>query len=198
MPANEVEHGSFTLFLAWLDPQPDAAGQKYRQLHGRLCALFEYWRCADPEGLSDITLGRASRKVDFFRNQYHGDPWAYIRSIAWNVHREEDKQRRRSLALDEHAPIAAPALDGDGPIEKERALGCLEKCRDEVLTADEARLISEYYGAPERIAHRKALARTAGVPQATLRKRTERCRRRLEQCVRDCLGTTNASHNRQR
>jgi hypothetical protein len=198
MSMNEVKDEAFTEFLAWLDPCREAAGQKYRQLHARLVALFGYWRCADPEGLTDATLGRASRKVAFFRNDYRGDPWAYIRGIAWNVRREDDKARRRLQSLDDSGPPLAAAPEADPDLDAERALACLEKCRAEVLSAEEARLVAEYYGEADRIARRKALAEGEGITQVALRKRSERYRRRLGACIQECLAQAGPSRNRGR
>jgi DNA-directed RNA polymerase specialized sigma24 family protein len=183
----EIESETFAELLAWLDPDSDAAGEKYRQLHGRLVALFGYWRCPDPEDLADVALARTGRKVSFLRDTYKGDPWAYIRGIAWNVRREDARARLRAQSLDEHKhlPAALPEALGEAASERERA--CLRKCCAEVLSEDEVRLVAEYFDEPGRISGRKALARDMGISSAALRKRSERCRRKLGACLRKCL-----------
>ena len=75
--------------------------------------------------------------------------------------------------------------------EVERRHACLDRCLETVLDPDERHLILEYYRGEEggHIAHRGGLARDAEIAPNTLRKRTERIRRRLQECLRSCLET---------
>jgi DNA-directed RNA polymerase specialized sigma24 family protein len=181
-PNRIVDEGLGRL-LAWLDPDPEAAERKYLECHRHLVQRFVLWGCLDPEGLASETLDRVSRKVDVVGPDYRGEPIAYMIGVARNIRREEYHARvRRPPRL---APAIPPPPNPEEQASEERRVACLEGCMREILRPEEERLLLDYYRTGA--AGRKALAQAAGLSRSSLRKRTERFRGRLAECVARCV-----------
>jgi DNA-directed RNA polymerase specialized sigma24 family protein len=180
----EVSADSFAKLLAWLDPDPERAGEKYTDIHKRLMRLFDYRGCEHPDELADETMAAVTRRVTEVAEGYEGDPIAYFYGVARNLIRRDFASRERVRAHLRDAVVYDPP-----PAELERRHDCLDQCLEAVLSAAERDLILEYYRAPagSHIAQREGLARGADVSAMTLRKRTQRLRRRLQECLIRCL-----------
>jgi hypothetical protein len=173
----------FSLFLAWLSPDPNVAGERYSTLHRRLVRTFVAWGCADPEGLTDTTLDRSIHKAPSVQGQWQGDPVPYVLAVARYVRREYLRACRRERELLEK--LARMAGAPEDPAGRETDVAALEHSLRTLLPAQESRLLLEYYRSPRKSCeHRRALAQAAGLSAAALRKRVERSRRRLAQSVR--------------
>jgi len=191
-PKQDVAGGpsaeSFASFLAWLDPDPERAGERYKDIQQRLTRLFDYRGCERPEELADETITRVMRQVPDLAESYQGDPIRYFYGVARNVVRQHFTARSRDHARGLLSPAAAP----HSVEEVERRHACLDRCLETALTPEERHLILEYYRSERRgghIARRGGLARDAEISSNTLRKRTERIRRRLQDCLMRCLDT---------
>ena len=185
----EVTQEAFARFLTWLGSDAEAAGSRYQHMHRRLVKIFACWGCASPEDLADRTMDRVVGKADEVRAGYEGDPFAYVLGVARNVRREDYRYQARAR----NRPIPGPP---SGPPAEERVaqearLECLDRCLAETLSLEERQILLEYYREPRAAsARRRAIAQDEGLSGTTLRKRTQRYRQRLEQCLKRCLGWT--------
>ena len=176
----------FAAFLAWLDPHPDRAAEKYKDIQKRLTRMFDYRGCEQPEELADETITRVMRKAPELAETYEGDPVRYFYGVARNVARQHFATRSAARARGPGGPeYAAPVAE-----DLERQHACLDHCLETTLSPEERSLILEYYrheGRGGHVARRQQLARAADIAPDTLRKRTERIRRRLQDCLLRCL-----------
>jgi DNA-directed RNA polymerase specialized sigma24 family protein len=189
----EVTPEGFARFLSWLSPDAATAGDRYRDIHRRLVRIFACWGCPCPEDLADRTLDRVAAKADEVRGGYQGDPFAYVLGVARNVRREDYRfQTRARQRLGPEAP--APPPDEERLME-EAKLRCLDRCLAESLNPEERQLLLQYYREPRGAsAGRKSMAQLEGLSGTTLRKRTQRYRQRLQECLRRCLGWDQPGH----
>jgi DNA-directed RNA polymerase specialized sigma24 family protein len=189
----EVTQEAFARLLSWLGPDVDAAGDRYREIHRRLVRVFSCWGCPCPEELADRTLDRVAAKAEAVQEGYEGDPFAYVLGVARNVRREDYRFQSRSRGrLQPQPPAPAPAEER---LREEDRLRCLDRCLAESLSPDERQLLLQYYREPRAAsASRRAMADQQGLSGTTLRKRTQRYRRRLQECLRQCLGWDGAGH----
>ena len=54
---------AFDKLLDSLDPNRQAAGEKYERIRQRLANFFEYRGCSSPEDYADITSNCAAKKI---------------------------------------------------------------------------------------------------------------------------------------
>lgn len=134
---------AFELFLAWLAPDREEAGQKYEALRRRLIVFFECRGCIAAEELADETINRVIRRLPDIRDNYAGDPARYFYGVARYVHLEQSERDGRSEPLPDILPEIA---DKSGELKgrEERALSCLEACLGR-LSADDRQLVIRYY-----------------------------------------------------
>jgi DNA-directed RNA polymerase specialized sigma24 family protein len=155
-------------------------------MHRRLVRIFACWGCSWPEDLADRTLDRVVAKAEAVQEGYEGDPFAYVLGVARNVRREDFRAQARARSQLSSPPLAAAGADER--MADERKLSCLDRCLAESLAPEEKELLLEYYREARAASARRAMAREGGLSSSTLRKRTQRYRQRLEQCLRRCLG----------
>jgi DNA-directed RNA polymerase specialized sigma24 family protein len=170
--------GAFDRLLAILDEDRDAAAVAYGQLRQRVVGLHRWWGAVDPDGLADLTLDRAARKLDEGAPVQRGDFSAYVRGVARMVFFEAARQPR-PVGLDRE-PLEESAEAEHAPLD------CLDECLG-TLDARERRLVLRYYDGRDQIAERRRLASEMGISPTALRLRTHRLRTRLEECVSSCL-----------
>jgi RNA polymerase sigma factor (sigma-70 family) len=173
----ELTQQAFSNFLAWLDPDPDKAGDLYENIRRRLIKIFVCRGCTCPEDLSDETINRVIRKVQEMRETYVGDPALYFYGVAHNVHLEYLRRK----------PVPSPPPAPDQP-RSEEEYACLEKCMER-LSPRSRDLVLAYYQEEKhaKIDLRKQLAGQLGIPLNALRIRACRIRANLEDCVSECL-----------
>jgi DNA-directed RNA polymerase specialized sigma24 family protein len=169
---------SFESLLAWLDPNREAAGQKYEEIRTRLIKIFVCRACYEPEDLADETINRVTSKLEEIEPTFIGERARYFYGVANKVHLEYLRRRP--------APPIPPASNGSE--EAERRCQCLDRCLGK-LTPDNCELVSQYYQEEKRakIEHRKQLADRLGIGVNALRIRAHRIRRSLQDCVEQCL-----------
>lgn len=91
-------------FLRLLDPDPDLAAAKYRDLFARLVKFFEWRNCRPADDLAQETLRRGLTRVAAGVDVYTADPNHYFFGIA------------RFVALENWK---APRLDSSGELDEQ-------------------------------------------------------------------------------
>lgn len=150
-------------------------GARYEEIRRRQIKLFAWRGCADPELLADRTFDRVAAKVGQPGFRYVGNPAHYVASVGRHIYLE-------SL----HQPAEPPALPVPEKSEQEeRVLDCLDRCLEEVLNAEDRRMILEYYEGEkrDRIERREQIAQRHGLSLNGLRIHSFRLRRRLRNCL---------------
>lgn len=176
---------SFELLLGWLDPDRDAAGQKYETIRRRLIRIFYGRGLTDAETLADETINRVANKVKGITTHYEGDPALYFYGIAQKICLEA--QRKKPLVAVDTNAVYEPVLDEHSD-EHHLRRNCLNKCLVK-LSDDDRSIVVQYYASEERtnIGKRQQLAEQLRLTANTLRVRAHRIRQRLQKCVQDCV-----------
>lgn len=176
---------AFAKLLAFLDPDPEQAGEKYEATRRMLIKFFDWRGAFLLDELADETLNRVTRKID--EGDEIRDFLNYCYGVARLVFLESLKRPdRKREPLEELEPLlAAPEERAE---EDDRQYDCFEGCL-ETLPAESREVIMEYYQDEKRdkIDHRRELAERLGIPLNALRSRAQRVRDRLEKCVGHCL-----------
>ncbi|HSS52394.1 MAG TPA: hypothetical protein VLX28_25915 [Thermoanaerobaculia bacterium] len=180
---------SFEILLAQLAPDRERAGELYESIRRRLIRLFEWRGCACPEDLADETFNRVARKLAAGVELHSADPYSYFCGVAHLLFKEVLRSAARERrAFDAYGdlllPTALPVVPEEEP--GDRRLDCLRKCLA-ALQADQRELVLKYHQGEGNIRNRKALSQELGIPMNALRIRVHRVRRRLEDCLGDCL-----------
>jgi DNA-directed RNA polymerase specialized sigma24 family protein len=175
----ELTEQAFSKFLAWLNPDPNKAGQSYENIRHKLINIFVCRGCTCPEDLTDETINRVIRKMQGIGETYVGDRALYFYGVARNVYLEYVRQRP--------VPAVPPAPPPDDPSSEEE-LACLEKCL-QGITPRSRDLVMDYFREEKhaKIELRKKMAEQLGIPLNALRIRACRIRANLEECVSNCL-----------
>lgn len=184
---------SFDILLAQLDPDREKAGERYETIRGKLIRLFEWRGCAAPEDLADETINRVARRMAEGVELRSADPYGYFCAVAHLVFKEVLRRASREhRALDTNAelllPTALPVVPDEEP--GDRRLDCLRRCLA-ALQDEQRELVLKYFQGDGNIRNRKALSQELGIPMNALRIRVHRVRRRLEDCLDDCLHRLN-------
>jgi RNA polymerase sigma factor (sigma-70 family) len=176
---------AFDALLAWLDPNRDAAAQKYESIRTRLIKIFSCRGCLEAEDLADETINRVTSKLADIQASFTGDPARYFYAVAKKILLEYSR-RRPAPSLPE------PTIDFE-EFDAESEYECLDRCIGK-LTPENRDLVLSYYQEEKhaKIAHRKQLAASLGIAVNALRIRAHRIRTELEQCVKQCLQETAA------
>lgn len=188
---------AFEKLLNWLDPNADAAGEKYEKIREKLMKLFKWRNCTPEEDYADKTIDRVARRV--FENAEIDvkDPYTYFHGIALNVIREfwRGQQRYSHEDIDETSEselsTASPAQKMEEEIEKdfaEQRYGCMRKCLG-TLPQDTKEFITEYHQGERNKDIRKQMSERMKIPMNALRIRAFRVRESLEKCVDKCVRT---------
>jgi DNA-directed RNA polymerase specialized sigma24 family protein len=178
----------FRRLLAWLDPDPEIAAEKYVELHTLLSHYFQIRNWVNSEELADRTLNTAAMKpVEFFEN-YDGLPIKYCYRIAYYVHRTEWKKQLNHEELTDDLLRKLLVKMPERDDELESMLSSLRRCL-KGLKKEEAEMIVRYYVGErtKKIQNRKELATELGISVETLRLRAQRARVKLERCIRKHL-----------
>jgi RNA polymerase sigma factor (sigma-70 family) len=174
----------FDRFLVWLSPDRERAAVRYNEIHTALARIFACRGCERPADLADETLDRVIRKVESVAPGYEGNPAAYVHGVAKKVFLEHLRSRRR--AAEEPMPdlgtMRVPGVVADPQLEHQHH--CLEKCLAE-LSAEDRDLILRYYreGGWAKVEGRQQMAEETQLSRAALRKKTQRIRERLKECL---------------
>lgn len=175
-------------FLAYLDPDPDRAGEKYEQTRHILMTFFRCNGCVHAEDLVDVTLDRVIRRLGEVCIR---DFMPFVRGVARNVVSELHKKRHKEVPLDiMPEPVEKNLPDEEQEFLLDRQLECLEECSNR-LSEEERELILAYYRYEKtpKIENKREMAEARGITVGALRVRAHRIRSRLQDCVMKCLET---------
>lgn len=170
--------------LASLHPDREQAAEMYETIRRKLIRLFEWRGCESPEDLTDETFNRVARRLSE-GVEVRSSNFGYFYGVAHLVYKEV----RRRAAREQRALEGGewPPRQPEEEPEDDRRLACLRRCLDQ-LPPDQKNLLLRYHQGESNIRNRKDLSRELGIPINALRIRVHRVRRKLESCVRDCLG----------
>lgn len=180
----ELTREAFDLLLARLDPDRDAAGEKYEAVRRKLVKFLGWWGSDFPEDHADETINRVTRKL--IAEEKIVDFNKYCVGVARLVFLEHVKERvRNSEAL---AGLARSPTNDEHPGHREARFECYERCLQTLPEANRD-LVIEYYQASgtDKAYLRQKLAEGMGIPLNLLRIRAFRIRNTLKDCVRVCL-----------
>ena len=168
---------AFDKLLAWLDPDRNAAAEKYERIYFRLVRVFATRGRADAEDLADQTFNVVASKISDLVGTYNGEPALYFYGVGKKIYQESLKPKP---ALPAPAP---PSAD-----EIEQRFACLEKCLREVTNAEESKMVLRYHEGEgkARIDNRKTLATELGITLNALRIRICHTQARLRPCIEEC------------
>lgn len=169
----------FENFLTWLDPNREAAGQKYEVIRTGLLRIFISHGFSDAEDLTDQTINRVVARLPDIKDDYVGEKARYFHGVARNVLREA--WRRKEVATD--APPERLSQITSVSDEYECLLKCLK-----LLTREKRELILDYhlYEKKSKIEHHHQMAQELGITEGALRTRAHHIRVTLEKCVLQC------------
>jgi DNA-directed RNA polymerase specialized sigma24 family protein len=178
-----LQKTDFDRLLAWLDSDPNRAGELYERIRWRLITILAARGCSIPEELADETIDRVAHRVADIEANYIGDKSVYFLGVMNNVHHEH--LRRPAL------PRLVETRD-DNQLN-EQTYVCLDQCLEK-LAPHARQIIEEYYAAEkrEKITLRKRIAARLGVSSSNLRLRALRIRAKLQTCIEQCLEISDA------
>jgi DNA-directed RNA polymerase specialized sigma24 family protein len=176
----EVTREGFANFLAWLSPTGAGAGEEYERVRRLLLLFFSHRGCPFPEDLADETINRVILKLGETQIE---NKLAYCYGVARNVYRESLRRERPRLDIDE------VQLAADAPAEPDFSMECLDKCLAELPPESRAMLL-DYFSVSkaEKVRLHRGIAERLNLTQTALRMSIMRGKRRLEDCVRRCMG----------
>ena len=186
---------AFNAMLRWLDPSPDAAGEKYEKIRQKLLKLFKWRNCFPEEEYADITINRVTRRVYEKTPEDASNPYTYFHGTALNVLREywRTQQKRTHQDIDSADPSKLAVGDADDEMDRdnevhaeEKRYGCMRECILG-LPADSRELIVSYHHGDNKKAVRSDLAEKLGITINVLRIRACRIRESLQSCVGSCV-----------
>ncbi|HEX8501095.1 MAG TPA: hypothetical protein VF659_10950 [Pyrinomonadaceae bacterium] len=180
------EEENFNRLLAWLDPDREAAGERYEAIRRGLVKMFACRGCYEAEDLAGKTLDRVASKSEKVVAEYGpgDDPALYIYAVGKYVYQEWLREKRRA------APEPPPEAAGHDEVR----LACLDGCLER-LPPEGRGLVVEYYrdSGRARIEHRQEVARRLGIGMNALRIRACNLRASLRRCVADCVARAAAA-----
>ncbi|MCW5962113.1 MAG: hypothetical protein KIS76_18280 [Pyrinomonadaceae bacterium] len=177
---------NFLKLLEWLDPDRDAAGEKYEAIRSRLITIFRARGCEFPDENADDTIDRVIGKIETIAENYQGNPALYFYGVAKLVYREKARKR-----VDAELPSVLVHEEKDQSV-LERNDRCLEKCLQK-LDSEQREFILEYYKyeKQDKIDHRRKMMEKLGISPELIRLRAFRVRNTLQKCVLNCLNGEN-------
>ena len=182
---NGLTPEEFEALLKQLHPDREKAAERYEDIRRRLIRLFEWRRCAFPEELTDETINRAARRMAEGVELRSSDPYGYFCGIAHLLYKENLRRAiREQKVLESGEWPPANIKEDDEP--SDQRLECLRRCLS-LLPPDQRDLVLRYHQGENNIRNRKTLSEQIGIPMNALRIRVHRIRRKLEDCVQDCL-----------
>jgi DNA-directed RNA polymerase specialized sigma24 family protein len=180
---------AFDSLLNWLDADRERAASRYETIRLRLIKIFTCRGCLEAEDLADETINRVTARVPEIAKGYQGDPAQYFFGVCQKVHLEYLRKVSAHRELDsgiggDASRPAATMIPQDIEAEYE----CLERCLDNLPTANRELVIKYYQQERQaKIDHRKLLAQELGIAVNALRIRAHRIRLALQKCVEDCV-----------
>jgi DNA-directed RNA polymerase specialized sigma24 family protein len=179
-----VMQEGFDLLLAQLDSDRNLAGQKYESLRRKLIKFFQWWGSQDADELADEAFDRVARKLA--QGEPIRDPAAYLIGVARLIFKEHVKSQIKLRAAVEQIP-KNPVTDKDLAIAEARE-ECYANCLGK-LPAESRDLVVRYYQSQDgdKASNRDSLSVQMNIPINLLRVRAFRIRKKLADCLDDCV-----------
>lgn len=175
---------SLEALLGFLHGDRQQAGLQYETIRRRLVRLFEWRGFGNAEDLADETFNRVARRIQEGTEVRSADPYGYFCGVAHLLSKEVARRaarERAALEREEWQPVAV----AEEPDDDDR-LACLRRCLQR-LPDDQRHLVLRYHQENDHIRSRQMLSQELGIPMNALRIRVHRVRRKLEDCVGECL-----------
>ena len=195
-----LTHDVFHRLLNWFNEEngdQDSGAQKYEEIRQKLISYFDRRGCKFPEDLADETLNRVADKLDEKGSITNVTPaqFCYIK-VSQVLHEYWRRPEQKEIALedllvnDQPDRRTFPATNPNNEQEEqEKWMECLEGCLQKLKPQDHDLIIKYYYGEERvKIVNRQILAEELGISSKTLVVRALRIRKRLEDCVKKCVG----------
>lgn len=166
-------------FLDWLDPDADAAEERYFDIRRRLITLI-FRNAADAEELADETLARAIENA----SKRERNPET-VENFIFKIARFVKYEQHRKTPLDELPPDLPAVQTNQEKQDLERRYEIMEKCIGKLSPADRD-LFLKYTYPPENedeYLFRKQLAQQENVSLNHLRVRMVRIRAKIRVCA---------------
>jgi RNA polymerase sigma factor (sigma-70 family) len=183
-----INEESFASLLAWLDPDPEVAGQKYEVIRAGLIRIFVSKGFSDAEDLADETINRVMKRLPEIQDTYVGEPARYFHGVSRYIIRE--MMRRKEVAVEE-----VPGFSTEAEVHSDE-YDCLLKCL-RFLPSDRRELILDYYiyDGRDKIAQHRRMASELGITEGALRGRAHQVRGNLEKCIQQCIERMKANES---
>lgn len=178
---NEITREEFDRFLAWLDPDPEQAGEEYEQLRYRLRLYLAQRHCNSADELVDETINRVILKI---HTTQIDNKTSYFYGVIRNVYQEWLRRQRTYVDIDD-VVIPAKTTEEEPEISSE----CLDKCLEK-LPPDTQTLLLTYFSATKlaKIKLRRNMSENLNTTPTSVRMRVFRGKRILKVCVEECMG----------
>jgi hypothetical protein len=191
-PRWSLDRDGFDALLAALDPDRNAAAQRYSALRERLSRFFAWNNADDPDAQADEVLDRVTRRVSASTSDDESvrQPEKFAAGVARMLLREgwrAQKANVQMIASFQVQSAGLPRLQQEQR-ELERLSELLEECLQE-LSEQNQHLIRSYYSVESRsqIDGRKRLAEEFNISLNALRNRALRIRGEVERKARKRL-----------
>src|SRR5262249_41168927 len=149
----------YEMLLVRLDQDRVKADRAFLELRRKLIKIFECRRCSDPSACADDAISRVARRLA--EGEEIPNITSYLVGVTRLIAMEEHRRRQTSNIddLETDIKMSDPANQETELIErtlKERRIGCLRRCLDE-LPPESRDLALSYYesGKDQKIAGRK-------------------------------------------
>lgn len=192
---------AFDNLLAWLNADRERAGEKYATLHQKLVTVFLSRGFSPAEKHADEVFNRIARRLadpDGNRTIQTDDPEKFALGVARKMIAFEGDRRPEAKETSFEGWMQDGGERPSGDPEEEYVVAqegkqkkrCFKGCWAG-LTEDERALLTAYYefeGQTDHPLHRE-LAKQLGITEGSLRSRISRTKKKLSDCVQDCMGT---------
>lgn len=186
----ETTQDDLRRLLKRLDPDPEAAWEKYRTIWQKLVTFFQHHNCPSASDHAHDALSRIARRDDLEEVR---DVGAFAYGVASKMRFEIYEKLKREISIEDPTSGAGDreslrVVDPVEEIDRQRKLTCVRRCLRR-LTADERKLFLSFQLADgkTRSEERSQLAVFTGISVGALRVRVFRIRREVERCARKCL-----------
>lgn len=176
---NELTREKFSIFLEWLSPDMDRAGEEYERLRFRLFTFFSLRQCCFADELTDETINRVVLKASEEKIE---SKIAFCYGVAKNVYREWLRRQRPHLDIDDVQIAAKDPEEACFPNE------CLDRCLQE-LSPETRSLLLDYFSEDKaaKIDLHKQISQRLKITQTALRMQIMRAKQKLKTCVEQCM-----------
>lgn len=180
MSGDSTSENDFARLLAWLDPDPERAPEKYERVRRNLISYFRRKGAEDPLALTDEVFVRVTKKVSEVAPEFVGDPVHYFLAVARNVFAEW-RRHPALVELTKEVPVfTRPEADD----YKELLLQRMEECWKRLSAAEQVIMMRYYAETSGRVSEsREELAHEFDLTINALRVTTHRIRARLKRCI---------------